>query len=131
MTCSSIGQLLYDLKKLTNNLHRTAISEETPRKALLMFTTPLPPPPPVAAPVPPAGSDDSLLEAARALESTFLAEMLKATGLGSMQGDFGGGIGEEQFQSFLTDAQAREMVENGGIGLAEAIFAAMTRRMND
>lgn len=48
-----------------------------------------------------------------------------------MQGDFGGGIGEDQFQSFLTDAQAREMVENGGIGLAEAIFAAMTGRMND
>ncbi|MCA1776685.1 MAG: rod-binding protein [Loktanella sp.] len=96
-----------------------------------MFTTPLPPPPPAPTPVPTAGPDSALLDAARALEATFLAEMLKATGLGSMQGDFGGGIGEDQFQSFLTDAQAREMVENGGIGLAEAIFAAMTRRMND
>lgn len=121
----------YDQEKLTNNLHRADISEDTQRKALLMFTTPLPPPPPAPTPVPTAGPDSALLDAARALEATFLAEMLKATGLGSMQGDFGGGIGEDQFQSFLTDAQAREMVENGGIGLAEAIFAAMTRRMND
>ncbi|MFN2307738.1 MAG: rod-binding protein [Paracoccaceae bacterium] len=121
----------YEQEKLTNNLHRADISEDTQRKALLMFTTPLPPPPPAPTPVPTAGPDSALLDAARALEATFLAEMLKATGLGSMQGDFGGGIGEDQFQSFLTDAQAREMVENGGIGLAEAIFAAMTRRMND
>jgi Rod binding domain-containing protein len=97
-----------------------------------MFSTPLPPPPPpVTVPAPTVGSEPALLIAARALEATFLAEMLKATGLGSMPEDFGGGVGEEQFQSFLVDAQAREMVENGGIGLAEAIFAAMSRRLND
>jgi hypothetical protein len=41
---------------------------------------------------------------------------------------FNGGIGEEQFQSFLRLEQARAMVGQGGIGLAENIFEALKER---
>lgn len=68
---------------------------------------------------------DPLRLAAENLETAFLSEMLKASGLGESSGSFGGGIGEEQFASFLRDAQAREMVRSGGIGLAEVIHRAL------
>ncbi|SFS19174.1 rod-binding protein [Yoonia litorea] len=69
--------------------------------------------------------DTKLREAAVALEASFLAEMLKSTGFGEGTTSFGGGIGEEQFASFLADAQAKELAKAGGIGLAEAIFEAL------
>ena len=74
---------------------------------------------------PAAGTDQKLREAAKELEATFLAEMLKSAGLGEMPESFGGGPGEEQFSSFLRLEQAREMVAAGGIGLAETLFNAM------
>jgi Rod binding domain-containing protein len=70
-------------------------------------------------------SDTKLRDAARQLEASFLAEMLKSTGLGTQIESFGGGAGEEHFGSFLREAQANEMVKSGGIGLAEALFEAM------
>ena len=69
--------------------------------------------------------DQRLKEAATALEAQFLQEMLKASGLGEARESFGGGAGEEQFASFLRDAQARAIAENGGVGLAEALFNAL------
>ena len=91
--------------------------------------TPIPPPsgpsPTLAAPSP---QDQKLREAARELEATFLAEMLKSAGLGEMPAAFGGGPGEEQFASFLRLEQAREMVKAGGIGLSETLFEAMKER---
>lgn len=59
------------------------------------------------------------------LEAAFLSEMLKAAGLSARQGDFSGGIGEDQFASFLLEAQAKAMVHAGGIGLSEALFRAL------
>lgn len=75
-----------------------------------------------------AAADAPLRAAARALEAQFLAEMLKSAGLGKARDSFGGGIGEEQFASFLRGEQAKAMTRNGGIGLAESIFEAMKRR---
>ena len=72
--------------------------------------------------------DARLMEAAQKLEAGFLAEMLTSAGLGSPRGDFGGGAGEEHFSSFLIEAQAREMVAAGGIGLAQSLFEAMKAR---
>ena len=66
-----------------------------------------------------------LRDAAMQLETLFLAEMLKSAGLGAQPTTFGGGAGEEQFTSFLIDAQAREMAAAGGIGLAETLFRAL------
>lgn len=77
----------------------------------------------------PAGApnDAALREAAKKLEATFLSEMLKAAGFDDHAQGFGSGPGQEQFASFLRDAQANEMVEAGGIGLAEALFNAMRK----
>lgn len=76
-------------------------------------------------------SDAALRTAAQKLEATFLAEMLKSAGLGESRSAFGGGEGEDQFSSFLVQAQAEEMVAAGGIGLAEALFNALKDREND
>lgn len=68
-----------------------------------------------------------LREKAAELETAFLAEMLGHAGLGAARDSFGGGIGEEQFASFLRNEQAAAMVKAGGIGLTEALFHALTR----
>lgn len=62
---------------------------------------------------------------AEEIETSFLSEMLSHAGLDSISDSFGGGIGEEQFSSFLRDEQAKAMVQHGGIGLAESLFRAM------
>lgn len=67
-----------------------------------------------------------LMSKAEELEATFLSEMLSYSGLSEMEGAFGGGQGEAQFASFLRQEQARLIVQNGGLGLAELIFKSMT-----
>lgn len=74
----------------------------------------------------PQASDDPLMAAAQRLEGAFLSEMLKSAGFGEARSAFGGGAGEEQFASFLRNLHAKEMAQSGGIGLAEAIYKAMT-----
>lgn len=74
--------------------------------------------------------DDRLWAAAQMLETSFLSEMLKSTGLSQTPGAFGGGAGEEHFSSFLRDEQAGAIVQAGGIGLAESLFEAMKRADN-
>lgn len=76
-------------------------------------------------------AEDPLWKAAQALEQSFLTEMLKPAGLGPAKGAFSGGVGEDQFASYLRSAQAGAMVEAGGIGLAEQLFNAMTERGNE
>lgn len=76
---------------------------------------------------PPASRErppDDLRDAATRLEAVFLAEMLKSAGLGASPA---GGVGEQQFASFLIEAQAREMARAGGIGLAETLFQALSK----
>lgn len=73
-----------------------------------------------------ASAPPSLLRTRAAdLEAAFLAEMLGAAGMSAQSGAFGGGVGEEQFESFLREAQAKAMVRAGGIGLTEALVRAM------
>jgi len=73
-------------------------------------------------------TEDRLHQAARKLEAAFLSEMLKAAGFGAPRESFGGGAGEDQFASFLRQAQAENMVRAGGIGLAEHLFEALKER---
>ena len=75
----------------------------------------------------PPSRHDQLLSKAEELEATFLSEMLAHSGLGEMQGSFGGGEGETQFASFLREEQARLIVQHGGLGLAELIFNSMVK----
>ena len=83
------------------------------------------------APKPEAQSTDAKLwKAAQSLEASFLAEMLKSAGFGEARDSFGGGYGEEHFGSFMRDAQAKAMVEAGGIGLAQSIFDALKESAN-
>lgn len=91
---------------------------------------------PIGSAAPPAArerpkADDPLWIAAQALEQNFLSEMLKAAGLGETPGAFGGGIGEEQFASYLREAQSDAMVQAGGIGLAERLFQAISETSHD
>jgi len=89
---------------------------------------------PVSAPIgarpltPPEQRDAALFKAAQDLEASFLAEMLKSAGFGKPRDAYGGGVGEDQFGSFLRQAQAKEMVKQGGIGLAESLFEALKER---
>lgn len=76
----------------------------------------------------PNSQDKALKDVAQELEATFLAEMLKSAGFGKPRDAFGGGTGEDQFGSFLRQAQAKEMVKAGGIGLAETLFEALKER---
>lgn len=82
----------------------------------------------IPATVPPTPSRaEQLMTQAKALEASFLAEMLSHSGLGQITGPFDGGDGETQFSSFLRAEQARLMVERGGVGLAELIFNSMIK----
>lgn len=74
------------------------------------------------------GHDAALRAVAVKLESTFLSEMFRSAGLGETAETFGGGIGEDQFASFLSDAQAGKIAAGGGIGLAESIFRSLKAR---
>ena len=69
-----------------------------------------------------------LRDVAKAFEASFLAEMLKASGMGKSRDSFGGGAGEDAFTSMMVDEQATLMVERGGIGLSEAIFESLWAR---
>lgn len=82
-----------------------------------------------AAPTPRTVPDraEAARKAAVALEASFLSEMLKQAGVGKPRDAFGGGIGEEQFASFLCDEYGRSLAEAGGIGLAESIFKALQK----
>jgi peptidoglycan hydrolase FlgJ len=76
-------------------------------------------------------STAALRQVSRDLEAAFLSVMLRETGAGAPRDSMGGGIGEEQFASFLTDIYARKMAEAGGIGLAEIIFRALAGSGHD
>lgn len=76
-------------------------------------------------------TDPARLRAAAAeLETTFLAEMLKAAGFGKPLESFSGGVGEDQFASLLVTEQARALVAAGGLGLTEHIFQALMEKQN-
>ena len=86
-------------------------------------------PVPVFNPTPSPNRRETQLRAkANELEASFLAEMLAHAGMGDAQQDFGGGIGEDQFASFLRAEQAKGMVAQGGIGLAEQFFQSLMKR---
>lgn len=82
---------------------------------------------PVLSGVAPAPDRNRLMEKAKEMEAVFLSEMLAHAGLGESSAEFGGGPGEDQFASFLRNAQARSIVDQGGLGLAETIFSALIK----
>ena len=94
------------------------------------MTSPIAPTTPMPALPRPDVGDRALREAALGLEARFLSIMLDAAGFGAAREAFGGGIGESQMTSFLTEAHAEAITQRGGIGLAESIFQALKDRKN-
>jgi len=88
---------------------------------------------PIGPPVSPSpeSRESQLMAVAQSLEAAFLSEMLKSAGVGETPQDFGGGAGEDQFASFMRDEQAKQMVQAGGIGLAQSMFDAMIARSHE
>jgi len=66
--------------------------------------------------------------AAQQFEAAILAELLRSAGAGEAASTFGGGIGEEQFASFLVNAQAERIAARGGLGIAEMALRALVAR---
>lgn len=95
------------------------------------YIAPVPPAAPLAPAAGAPAGQDPLREAAIKLEASFLSEMLKSAGLGEARSGFGGGAGEEQFSSFLVQAQAEQMARSGGIGLAESLYHALKETQNE
>lgn len=81
-------------------------------------------------PTPPAESarDAAAHKVAEGFEASFLAEMLKYTGINEKPESFGGGVGEDAFGSLLTEQYAKLLAARGGIGLAERIFDVIKHR---
>ena len=75
-------------------------------------------------------AEDPLLKAAQKLETTFLAELLKSVRFGESGDALAGNTGG-QFTSFMTDEYAENIVQAGGIGLAESFFRALTGQADD
>lgn len=73
-------------------------------------------------------TEQKLRGAAKQFEATFLAEMLRHTGIGKMPEGFGGGAGEAAFSGHLTQAYADEIADRGGLGLAEQIYKSLRAR---
>lgn len=89
---------------------------------------------PIASSLSGPGAQDrnqTVLATARKLESGFLAEMLKSTGLGEQENSFSGSAGADQFASFHRTAIAERMVETGGIGLTEVFYRSMMEQINE
>ena len=113
------------LSKVTASLPMSAIlPPNEPKWVKLMISDTLAGTGPSVTPKP--QRDPALWSLAQSLESTFLAEMLSHTDV-ETGSSFGGGIGENQFTSFLTKAHANAITEHGGIGLAQSIYESLAR----
>lgn len=73
-------------------------------------------------------SDQAMRVAAEKFEATFLAEMLKHTGLGKMPEGFNGGPGEAAFSDFLVHEYAGSIAKTRSTGLADQIYQALKER---
>lgn len=76
----------------------------------------------------PLSESDKMRHLAQEFEASFLAEMLKHTGLGRMPESFNGGAGEAAFSDFLTREYAAEISRSQSIGLADQIYRALIER---
>lgn len=75
--------------------------------------------------------DPKIWQVSQQLEASFIAEMLDAAGVGKTPESFGGGVGEDQFGSYLQDAYATHISEAGGIGLSQQLYDSMRHLINE
>ena len=75
-----------------------------------------------------AHTDAELRKACEELESVFLEQLLKEMRRTVPKDDlFGGGRGEDVFQSMFDQEIAKKMAGRGGIGLAEILYRQLSR----
>ena len=75
-----------------------------------------------------AAKRGEIKETAKKFETSFLSVMLQQMFEGiKSDGPFGGGAGEDQFRSFMTEAMAKQMTNAGGIGLADTVGREMLK----
>lgn len=67
-------------------------------------------------------------KAAQDFEAFFIGQTMEAmfTGI-ETDGPFGGGNAEQMFRSLLTDQYGKEMARNGGIGIANQVYAEILK----
>ena len=81
--------------------------------------------PPTAAELAKRGQ---IAKTAKDFEASFLSVMLQEMFKGVKQSEpFGGGQGEEMFKSFMSEAMAKQMANQGGVGLAKTVQAEMLK----
>ncbi len=68
--------------------------------------------------------DERIMEKAREFEAVFVAQMLKDSGMGKALSQ-DSGFGGDAFSSILLEQYAGKIVENGGFGLADKIYAQL------
>jgi Rod binding domain-containing protein len=67
---------------------------------------------------------EAAMHAAEEFEAVFLTTMLEGMFAGvKSEAPFGGGQGETAYRSLLISEYAKEMAHNGGIGIADAVYA--------
>lgn len=68
-------------------------------------------------------------DAAQKFEASFLSIMVQQMmqGVGGSDATFGGGQGEDMFKSFMSDAIAKQVARNGGIGMADTVSREMLK----
>jgi peptidoglycan hydrolase FlgJ len=67
-------------------------------------------------------------QTAQKFETSFLSVMLGQMFEGTdTPAPFGGGPGEAMFKSFLTEAMAKKMTDNGGVGIAASVQREMLK----
>ena len=79
----------------------------------------------------PNWSHAEIRDLAQKFEASFVAEMLKHTGLADVSESFGGGAGEEGFRGFLIQAYADDLSETGQIGLADRVYKSLLNRVEE
>lgn len=80
--------------------------------------------PPNANPSASEEVDERIMEKAREFETVFVAQMLKYSGMDkaiSQESGFGG----DAFSGMMLEQYARNIIDNGGFGLAEQIYSQL------
>ena len=85
-------------------------------------------PPPGASSAAELAKRGQIKQTAQKFETSFLSVMLGQMMEGTeTSAPFGGGPGEAMFKSFLTEAMAKKMTDNGGIGISAAVQREMLK----
>lgn len=74
--------------------------------------------------MPTKAPDPAMRSAADQLEQVFLEEMLKYCGPRQSEGSFSGGVGEAQFESYLTRERAATLARDLDLGFQRMIPGA-------